>query len=133
MTDEINGCLDAISFYTQLSQIKPFEDVLSYRLLKAKKGMLLKSSEVSKYSSIYPDCHKYIFTCPYYNKKIKFKDKEKFEYIGVVENYESKVDSDNGKCGEIYVGVEKSNNPKIKNGKAWVFLEDQITEIEEIN
>ena len=72
MTDEINGCLDAISFYTQLSQIKPFEDVLSYRLLKAKKGMLLKSSEVSKYSSIYPDCHKYIFTCPYYNRKIKF-------------------------------------------------------------
>ena len=72
MTDEINGCLDAISFYTQLSQIKPFEDVLSYRLLKAKKGMLLKSSEVSKYSSIYPDCHKYIFTCTYYNRKLKF-------------------------------------------------------------
>ena len=57
----------------------------------------------------------------YVGKKVKFKDKNIFEYIGFVSNYESKIDSGNGICGEIYVDIETSNNPERKKDRDGYF------------
>lgn len=68
----------------------------------------------------------------YLNKKIKFKDINKFEYTGIAIEYESKTDAGNGICGELFVDIETSNNPERKEGQSWSFLENEIVEIEEI-
>ena len=74
-----------------------------------------------------------IYYQKYYNKKIKFKDKEKFEYTGTAIEYESKTDAGNGICGELFVDIATSNNQDRKEGQSWSFLVDDIMEIEEIN
>jgi len=68
----------------------------------------------------------------YLNKKIKFIDVNKYEYIGTAIEYESKVDAGNGICGELFVELEFSSNPERKKGQSWSFLENEIEKIETI-
>lgn len=71
MQDEIRGCLDLIEYCDVKGVLDEYDQVLGYRLLKAKKEYALHRETFDLYLSLYPDCHKHILSCPYLNLKLK--------------------------------------------------------------
>lgn len=69
--DELTCDLDIISFFTKEGVIGQYIDKLSWGVLRDKQTLVLDSNKHNEFLSIYPESHKYIWSCPYINKKIK--------------------------------------------------------------
>ena len=65
--------LEAISFFREQGVLKQYERELSWRVLKNKQDLVLNPATFDEFLSIYPECHKYILSCPlrFCNRKIK--------------------------------------------------------------
>lgn len=63
---------DVIEFFKNEDAYNDYAQPLNWRLLKSLQEFVLDKATYSNFlSSIYPDTHKYIFSCPYINVKIK--------------------------------------------------------------
>lgn len=71
MQGEIHGCMDLIEYYDAKGVLNDYNQVLSHRLLKAKKEYALHEETFDLYLSLYPESHKHIISCPYLNLKLK--------------------------------------------------------------
>ena len=69
--DEIVAYQETIEFFEKEGQLDDYEQVLSWRILKSKQEFVLDESRHDEFREIYPVSHKYIWRCPYLNKKIK--------------------------------------------------------------
>ena len=69
--DEQIAYLETIEFFREQGVVDRYEQELSWRILKSKQEMVLDSSRHEEFVEMYPTSHKYIWTCPYINKKLK--------------------------------------------------------------
>ena len=69
--DECHANLALIDFFTKQGVIEQLEEVMSWRILKAKQEYALRTDMFNKFLNIYPVSRKYIMTCPFIGKKIK--------------------------------------------------------------
>lgn len=63
--------LDIIRFFEEKGMYKACAKTLSWRLLKSVQEYVLDRKTYDKFLMMHPDSHKYIWSCPYLNKKIK--------------------------------------------------------------
>ena len=63
--------LETIDFFEKEGVISDYEIELSWRILKSKQELVLDKARHKEFCEIYPISHKYIFGCPYINKKMK--------------------------------------------------------------
>lgn len=68
---EQTAYLETIEFFKKQGHLEEYEQELSWRILKSKQELVLDSSRHKKFLEIFPTSHKYIWTCPYINKKLK--------------------------------------------------------------
>lgn len=63
--------MDTIDLFQKEGIYTEYAESLSWRLLKCKQDLVLDKSTYDKFLSMHPGCHKYIWSCPYINMKIK--------------------------------------------------------------
>lgn len=63
--------MDTIDLFQKEGIYTEYVESLSWRLLKSKQDLVLEKSTYAKFLSMHPDSHKYIWSCPYLNLKIK--------------------------------------------------------------
>lgn len=63
--------MDTIDLFQKEGIYTEYAESLSWRLLKSKQDLVLAKSTYAKFLSMHPDSHKYIWSCPYLNLKIK--------------------------------------------------------------
>ncbi|MBO5676389.1 MAG: glycosyltransferase family 2 protein [Bacteroidaceae bacterium] len=63
--------MDTIDLFQKEGFYTEYAESLSWRLLKCKQDLVLDKSTYNKFLSMHPDSHKYIWSCPYLNLKIK--------------------------------------------------------------
>lgn len=69
--DVIASDLMIIDFFTEVGLIASFEKELAWGMLRDKQDMILSPKDFKKFMAIYPQSHKYIWSCPYLNVKMK--------------------------------------------------------------
>ncbi len=69
--EEQTAYLETIDFFTKQGCINEYEKELSWRVLKSKQDLILDIDRHTEYQCIYPNSHKYIWTCPYIDWKLK--------------------------------------------------------------
>ena len=69
--DEQTAYLETIEFFKEQGLLEEYEQELSWRILKSKQELVLDSSRHKEFLEMFPTSHKYIWTCPYINKKLK--------------------------------------------------------------
>lgn len=69
--EEQTAYLETIEFFKEHGLLEEYEQELSWRILKSKQELVLDSSRHDEFLEIFPTSHKYIWTCPYINKKLK--------------------------------------------------------------
>lgn len=69
--DIIQANLSVIQFFKEKGIINEFQDIVAWKILRAKQDYVLDVSTHAKFLSIYPECHRYILSCPTINRKIK--------------------------------------------------------------
>ena len=69
--EEQTAYLETIDFFEKEGVIRDYERELSWRILKSKQELVLDKARHKEFCDIYPTSHKYIFGCPYINKKLK--------------------------------------------------------------
>ena len=69
--EEQTAYLETIDFFDNEGVISDYEKELSWRILKSKQELVLDKARHKEFCEIYPISHKYIFGCPYINKKMK--------------------------------------------------------------
>lgn len=69
--DEQKAYLETIDFFSKEACLDCYEKELSWRILKSKQELVLDVDEHDKFGEIYPDAHRYIWSCPYINRKLK--------------------------------------------------------------
>lgn len=69
--DEQTAYVETIEFFIEQGCISQYERVMSWRILKSKQELVLDEDRHDEFMGIYPASHKYIFTCPYVNIKVK--------------------------------------------------------------
>ena len=69
--EEQTAYLETIDFFDYEGVISDYEKELSWRILKSKQELVLDKARHKEFCEIYPISHKYIFGCPYINKKMK--------------------------------------------------------------
>lgn len=70
--DEQTAYLETIAFFSKQGCINNYERELSWRILKSKQELVLDNNRFDEFLEIYPVSHKYVWSCPYINKKLKF-------------------------------------------------------------
>ncbi len=63
--------MDTIDLFQKEGIYTEYAESLSWRLLKSKQDLVLEKSTYAIFLSMHPDSHKYIWSCPYLNLKIK--------------------------------------------------------------
>jgi glycosyltransferase involved in cell wall biosynthesis len=69
--DEQTAYLETIDFFTEQGCVHDYEKELSWRVLKSKQELILDVDCHEEFLCLYPNSHKYIWTCPYINWKLK--------------------------------------------------------------
>lgn len=67
----INAIVGITDVFKEYGVYDVYKAVLCWKILRAKQDYVLSISTHEKFLSIYPECHKYIISCPLINKKIK--------------------------------------------------------------
>ena len=63
--------MDTIDLFQKKGIYTEYAESLSWRLLKCTQDLVLDKSTYDKFLAMHPDSHKYIWSCPYLNLKIK--------------------------------------------------------------
>ncbi len=63
--------LDVINFFKKEGAYEDYAESLSWKLLKSEQEYVLDKSTYNKFLYTNPDSHRFIWTCPYINTKIK--------------------------------------------------------------
>lgn len=63
--------LDVINFFKKEGAYEEYAETLSWRLLKSEQEYVLDKSTYNKFLDTNPDSHRFIWSCPYINTKIK--------------------------------------------------------------
>lgn len=63
--------MDTIDLFQKEGKYNEYSEALSWRLLKSKQDLVLNENTYDKFLSMHPDSHRYIWSCPYINVKIK--------------------------------------------------------------
>jgi glycosyltransferase involved in cell wall biosynthesis len=63
--------MDTIDLFQREGRYNEYSEALSWRLLKSKQDLVLNENTYDKFLSMHPDSHRYIWSCPYINVKIK--------------------------------------------------------------
>ena len=63
--------MDTIDLFQREGKYNEYSEALSWRLLKSKQDLVLNENTYDKFLSMHPDSHRYIWSCPYINVKIK--------------------------------------------------------------
>lgn len=71
MNDEIYCCLNIIDFFINMGMYDKYSKHLCHRVLKGKQELVLSKDTYEEFLRIHPDSHKYIWSCPYLNTKLK--------------------------------------------------------------
>lgn len=71
MHDEQEMYLDVIAYFKQNEMYPYYAKQLCWRILKSKQEWLLDEATYTNFLSLYPECHNYIWSCPFLNVKIK--------------------------------------------------------------
>lgn len=59
------------SFFNEKGILDKFRDIVAWKILRAKQDYILDTATHNKFLAIYPECHRYILSCPTINRKIK--------------------------------------------------------------
>lgn len=71
-TEDEKWCyLETIDFFRKEHCLKEYEKEMSWRILKNKQDLVLDKNRHQEFICIYPTSHKYIWSCPFCNNKIK--------------------------------------------------------------
>lgn len=62
---------DTIDLFKKENQYDNYAEALSWKLLNSEQELVLNKDTYDKFLCIHPDCHRYIWSCPYLNLKIK--------------------------------------------------------------
>ncbi|WP_332909937.1 glycosyltransferase family 2 protein [Phocaeicola acetigenes] len=71
MHDEQVMYLDVINYFKERGVYQDYEKQLGWRILKSKQEWVLSVKTYDKFLKLHPDSHKYIWSCPYINLKLK--------------------------------------------------------------
>lgn len=63
--------MDSIDLFKREGKYNEHAETLCWRLLKSKQDLVLDEKTYEKFLSMHPDSHRYIWSCPYINVKIK--------------------------------------------------------------
>ena len=69
--DDMNCYLETIDFFERHGDLDSYEKSMSWRVLNAFHFDMYFPDKHKRIISIYPTCHKYILSCPFYTKKQK--------------------------------------------------------------
>ena len=69
--DDLKCYLSIIDFFTSQRKIQNFERAMSWRILNAIRLDVFNKEKHATITKIYPVCHRYIFSNPFYSKKEK--------------------------------------------------------------
>ena len=69
--EERKAYLETIDFFTKEGVQNYYVKEMSWRILKSTHDSALYSSRYNEFLTVYPDSHKYIWSCPYVNFKCK--------------------------------------------------------------
>lgn len=71
MNDEQVLYIDIINYLKEKGLYKYYEKQMSWRVLKSKQEWILDRGTYNKFLNLHPDSHKYIWSCPFINFKLK--------------------------------------------------------------
>ena len=71
MLHEQAAYMDAIAFFKEQHVYETYAQEMGWRILKSKQEWILDSVTHREFTSLHPDSHRYIWSCPYINKKLK--------------------------------------------------------------
>lgn len=71
MYDEQKMYMDSISWIKDKGLYDSLEQELCWRVLKSSQELVLDTSTYQEFLSLYPQSHRYIWSCPYLNLKLK--------------------------------------------------------------
>ena len=71
MLHEQAAYMEAIAFFKEQKVYKTYAQEMGWRILKSKQEWVLNTDTHQEFLRLHPDSHKYIWTCPYINKKLK--------------------------------------------------------------
>lgn len=71
MSEEQFLYLDVINYLKKQHAYKIYDKQLCWRILKSKQEYVLNRNTYSKFLQLYPESHKYIWSCPFINIKLK--------------------------------------------------------------
>ncbi len=69
--DERWSYLDIIQFFKEQGALDLYHREMCWRILKSKQEWVLNTDTHQEFLRLHPDSHKYIWSCPYINKKLK--------------------------------------------------------------
>ena len=67
----IEANLLVAQFFKENGILDEFREIVAWKVLRAKQDYVLDVATHDKFLAIYPECHKYILSCPTINNKIK--------------------------------------------------------------
>lgn len=67
----ISANISIAQFFKDNNVYENFKDIMAWKILRAKQDYVLDVKTHDKFLAIYPECHKYIISCPTIGKKIK--------------------------------------------------------------
>ena len=71
MYDEQRMYMDAVCWLREAGLYEALDREMCWRVLKSSQELVLDSSTYPEFLSFYPQCHRYILSCPYLNLKLK--------------------------------------------------------------
>lgn len=71
MNDEQVLYLDVINYFKERGVYQDYAKQLGWRILKSKQEWVLNVKTYDKFLKLHPDSHKYIWSCPFINLKLK--------------------------------------------------------------
>jgi glycosyltransferase involved in cell wall biosynthesis len=71
MRHEQSAYMDAIAFFKEQKVYETYAQEMGWRILKSKQEWVLNIDTHKEFMRLHPDSHKYIWSCPYINKKLK--------------------------------------------------------------
>lgn len=86
-SEEVKAYLDVIDFFKRESIYDIYEKQLCWRMLRAKQEWILYPQFHEMFLSTYPECHKYIWSCPMINRKLKLMMWSKIHHMSFITNY----------------------------------------------